>query len=230
MDRDGFRLFLAPPECAFGANHFNGQVILVTDGNLRSAHERFATVAEPAINGEMIVQRPALDERFQMSGDFIDLKTRDITQLHEGVCADVSAATGTTCQLGIRAPGGLHLAGGLEFRCKPALKVRGIHPTHFSQQPGASRVLKVVKSKVRNDFLAGLDSTYDIAQTFAWFYRFNRDPAAIDELMQGIDSLTPRDIDAYAQKYFTPQGRIVTTLWQGPAPGPSASGSAAGVK
>src|SRR5690348_1415346 len=101
---------------------------------------------------------------------------------------------------------------------------------HFSQQPGSSHVLKVVKSKLRNDFLAGLDSTYDIAQTFAWYYRFNRDPNAIDALMQGINSLRPSDIDRYAQKYFTPQGRIVTTLWQGPVPGASASAAAAGVK
>jgi zinc protease len=94
---------------------------------------------------------------------------------------------------------------------------------HFSQQPGSGRVLKVVKSKVRNDFLAGLDSTYDVAQTFAWYYRFNRDPSVIDILMQTVDSLTPRDIDSYAHKYFTPQGRIVTTLWHGPAPSASAS-------
>jgi zinc protease len=92
---------------------------------------------------------------------------------------------------------------------------------HFSRQPGSARVLKVVKSKVRNDFLARLDSTYDIARTFAWYYRFNRDPAVLDTLMQAIASLTPRDIDRYAQKYFTPQGRIVTTLWHGPAPGAS---------
>ena len=92
---------------------------------------------------------------------------------------------------------------------------------HFSGQPGSARVLKVVKSKVRNDFLAGLDSTYDIAQTFAWFYRFNRDPNVIDTLMKAIDSLTPRDIDSYAREYFTPQGRIVTTLWHGAADAPS---------
>jgi zinc protease len=98
---------------------------------------------------------------------------------------------------------------------------------HFSQQPGSSHILQVVKSKVRNDFLAGLDSTYDIAQTFAWYYRFNRDPNAIDALMQAIDSLSPRDIDAYAQKYFTPQGRIVTTLWHGAA---ARSSSSTGVK
>jgi len=83
---------------------------------------------------------------------------------------------------------------------------------------------------VRNDFLAGLDSTYDIAQTFAWYYRFNRDANAIDSLMQAIDSLTPRDIDRYAQKYFTPQGRIVTTLWHGAAAGVSSSAAPTGVK
>jgi len=101
---------------------------------------------------------------------------------------------------------------------------------HFSQEPGSARILKVLKSKVRNDFLAGLDSTYDIAQTFAWYYRFNRDANAIDSLMQAIDSLTPRDIDRYAQKYFTPQGRIVTTLWHGAAAGVSSSAAAPGVK
>jgi zinc protease len=101
---------------------------------------------------------------------------------------------------------------------------------HFSQQPGSAHVLKVVKSKVRNDFLAGLDSTYDIAQTFAWYYRFNRNSNVIDSLMQAIDSLTPRDIDAYAQKYFTPQDRIVTTLWHGAAAGASSPPPAPGVK
>ncbi|HLK34768.1 MAG TPA: pitrilysin family protein [Terriglobales bacterium] len=98
---------------------------------------------------------------------------------------------------------------------------------HFSSEPGSARVLRVVKNKVRNDFLGGLDSTYDIARTFAWYYRFNRDPNVLDTLMQSINSLTPRDIDRYAQKYFTPQGRIVTTLWQGAAPGASASSSGA---
>ncbi|HSB76773.1 MAG TPA: pitrilysin family protein, partial [Terriglobales bacterium] len=99
---------------------------------------------------------------------------------------------------------------------------------HFSRQPGSARVLKVVKSKVRNDFLAGLDSTLNIAQIFAWYYRFNRDPQAIDAAMQAIDGLRPRDIDAYAARYFTPQGRIVTTLWQEPAA--STSTPTAGVK
>jgi predicted Zn-dependent peptidase len=91
----------------------------------------------------------------------------------------------------------------------------------FSKQPKAAETLRVIKSKVRNDFLGGLDSTGNIAQLFAWYYRFNRDPQVLDALMQGIQSLTPRDVDAYAAKYFTPQHRIVTTLWhdQDAAPG-----------
>ena len=84
---------------------------------------------------------------------------------------------------------------------------------HFSQQPKAAETLRVIKSKVRNDFLAGLDSTGSIAQAFAWYYRFGHDPHVIDTLMQGIESLTPKDVDAYADSYFTPKGRIVTTLW-----------------
>ena len=83
----------------------------------------------------------------------------------------------------------------------------------FSKQPKAAETLRVIKSKVRNDFLGGLNSTGSIAQVFAWYYRYNRDPHALDSLMAGIDSLTPQDVDSYANKYFTPQSRVVTTLW-----------------
>lgn len=83
----------------------------------------------------------------------------------------------------------------------------------FSKEPNAADTLRVIKSKVRNDFLGGLDSTLSIAQAYAWYYRFSRDPHVIDTLMQGIDSLTPQDVDAYAARYFTPAGRVVCTLW-----------------
>jgi zinc protease len=84
----------------------------------------------------------------------------------------------------------------------------------FSKQPGAENTLRVIKSKVRNDFLGGLDSTGRIAQAYAWYYRFNHNLHVLDTLMSAIDSLTPKDVDDYATKYFTPQGRIVTTLWK----------------
>jgi zinc protease len=92
----------------------------------------------------------------------------------------------------------------------------------FSRQPDAAATLKVIKSKVRNDYLGGLDSTLSIAQAYAWAYRFSRDPHVIDTLMQGIDSLTPQDIDAYATRYFTPQRRMVTTLWHDEQAAPAA--------
>src|SRR5581483_8145444 len=92
----------------------------------------------------------------------------------------------------------------------------------FSREAKATETLKVIKSKVRNDFLGGLDSTGSIAQAFAWYYRFNRDPHVLDTLMQAIDSLTPRDIEAYAAKYFTPPGRIISTLWHNESAAPPA--------
>lgn len=84
---------------------------------------------------------------------------------------------------------------------------------HFSRQPNAEATLRVIKSKVRNDFLAGLDSTGNIAQIFAWYFRFNHDPHVLDTLMSAIDSLTPRDVDDYATEYFTPERSVDTTLW-----------------
>ena len=88
---------------------------------------------------------------------------------------------------------------------------------HFSRQKDAARTLEVIKSKVKNDFLAQLNTTENIATAVAWYYRFNRDPNSIDALMRSVMALQPADIDAYAQKYFTAQGRVIGTLWQKPA-------------
>lgn len=86
-----------------------------------------------------------------------------------------------------------------------------------SPAPGAAETLDVVKSKMRYDFLNRLSSTGSIAVNFSVYFRFDRDPNVITALMKAIDSLTPADIDAYANKHFRPERRIITTLWQGPA-------------
>lgn len=86
---------------------------------------------------------------------------------------------------------------------------------NFSQDPNAAKTLDVVKSKVKNDFLAGWDTTERIAQSLATFYRFNRDPHVLDTLLQSVEELQPADIDSYASKYFTHEGRLVGTLWHG---------------
>jgi zinc protease len=85
----------------------------------------------------------------------------------------------------------------------------------FSKTPGAAQTLEMVKSKYRNDFLASLNSTLRIASTLAQYYKFNRDPAVIDTLMQAIGGLSPADVDAYAGRYFTPERRVISTLWAG---------------
>jgi zinc protease len=84
----------------------------------------------------------------------------------------------------------------------------------FSKQPRAAETLAVVRERVRNDFLARLNSTTNIASLFAGYYRFGYDAQAIDKAMAAIQALTPADIDAYASKYFTPSQRVSATLWQ----------------
>jgi predicted Zn-dependent peptidase len=85
----------------------------------------------------------------------------------------------------------------------------------FSHDPNAAKTLDMIKSKVKNDFLARWDTTDHIAQSLATFYRFNHDPHVLDTLLQSVDELQPADIDDYASKYFTREGRLVGTLWHG---------------
>lgn len=94
--------------------------------------------------------------------------------------------------------------------------IRGVEGlSHFSAQPGAAKTLDVIKSKVKNDFLAQLDTTEAIATTFAKFYRFNRNADVLNQMMESVTRLTPADVDAYAARYFNADGRVVATLWHG---------------
>lgn len=82
----------------------------------------------------------------------------------------------------------------------------------FSRQKGAKKLLATLKSKYRYDFLAGLSSPANIAQSFAWYYRFTRDPEVFEKLLDSVEKLKPRDIDSFARKYFVPENRAVLTL------------------
>ena len=82
----------------------------------------------------------------------------------------------------------------------------------FSKQKNAKKLLETIKSKYRYDFLAGMSSPADISQTFAWYYRFDRDPDVFEKLLGSVQKLTPQDIDRFAQKYFAPENRAVLTL------------------
>jgi zinc protease len=82
----------------------------------------------------------------------------------------------------------------------------------FSTQPDAAKRLESIKSQLRYDILAGLNSPANIAQTYGEFYRFSRDPQVLEKVATALAALQPSDIEAFAKKYFTPKNRVTVTL------------------
>ncbi len=82
----------------------------------------------------------------------------------------------------------------------------------FSQRPNAAATLDALKSRYRYDLLASLNSPHNMAEVFAWYYRFDRDPQVLDKLVAAVDKLTPADIDRYAARHFVPANKVVVTM------------------
>jgi zinc protease len=82
----------------------------------------------------------------------------------------------------------------------------------FSSQPDSAARLEAIKSQLRYDILASFNSPANIAENFASYYRFTRDPQVLEKVAAGIAALKPTDIDAFAKKYFTPKNRVSITL------------------
>lgn len=82
----------------------------------------------------------------------------------------------------------------------------------FSSQPGSASRLEAIKSQLRFDILAGLNSPANIAETFGNYYRFSRDPQVFEKVAGAIAALKPADVDAFAREYFRPQNRVTITL------------------
>jgi predicted Zn-dependent peptidase len=82
----------------------------------------------------------------------------------------------------------------------------------FSKKKDSAKLLEILKSKYRYDFLAAMSSPANIAQTFAWYYRFDRDPEVFDNTLTAVGRLTPQDIESFARKHFVPEDRVVLTL------------------
>lgn len=85
----------------------------------------------------------------------------------------------------------------------------------FSKQENAAQLLEEMKSKYRYDLVSLLNSPSNIAEQFAWYYRFERDPQVFDTLVSAVQSLTPADIDAFAASYFSEQNRVIVTMAYG---------------
>src|SRR5690349_8919262 len=82
----------------------------------------------------------------------------------------------------------------------------------FSSQADAASRLEAIKSQLRYDILSSFNSPSNIAENFAMYYRFTRDPQVLEKVAAGIAALKPTDIDAFAKKYFTPKNRVTITL------------------
>lgn len=82
----------------------------------------------------------------------------------------------------------------------------------FSSDAEGVKRLQAIQSQLRYDILASFNSPANIAQNFANYYRFGRDPQVLEKVAQGIANLKPADIDAFAKKYFTPKNRVSVTL------------------
>lgn len=82
----------------------------------------------------------------------------------------------------------------------------------FSQRPEAAQLLEELKRKFRYDLLSLLNSPSNIAEQFAWYYRFERDPQVFETLMNRVEALTVADFDTFAKKYFTKRTRVIITM------------------
>ena len=82
----------------------------------------------------------------------------------------------------------------------------------FSRQKDAKQVLQTLKSKYRYDFLAAMSSPAQIAQNLGWYYRFERDAEVFEKLLASVERLQPKEVDAFAQKYFVPQNQVIITM------------------
>jgi len=78
-----------------------------------------------------------------------------------------------------------------------------------------ARRLEEAKSNQRYSFTARLDNTGTIAAILARFVRYNRSYDTLNNVFRVYSSLTPDDLYAAANEYFTDAGMVVTTLSQG---------------
>jgi zinc protease len=68
------------------------------------------------------------------------------------------------------------------------------------------------KANARYSFARGLDNTEQIASLLAAYVRYQRSYDTLNKLFRVYDSLTPADLQAAANKYFSDANLVVTTL------------------
>lgn len=72
--------------------------------------------------------------------------------------------------------------------------------------------LDAIKKHLRYSFAMRLNSADRIAQIIAAYLNLTGDPQSVNRIYELYSRVTPADIQAAAQKYFTPENRTVITL------------------
>ncbi len=86
--------------------------------------------------------------------------------------------------------------------------------------------MAAIKSNLKYGFANGLDNSPTIAGALASYVAVTRDVETINEVYARYDALTPADVQAAANTYFTDDRMVVTTLSHDPLPeGKSTVGS-----
>ncbi len=78
--------------------------------------------------------------------------------------------------------------------------------------------MDAIKSNLKYGFANGLDNSPDIAGALASYVAVTRDPETINEVYARYDALTPADVQAAANRYFTDERMVVATLSHEPLP------------
>jgi zinc protease len=84
--------------------------------------------------------------------------------------------------------------------------------------PPQAQRLADARSNARYALFRTLDNTEAIAGLLARYVRFERSYHTLNRLFRVYDSLTPADLHAVAQRYFTDTGLVQTTLSKDPLP------------
>ena len=87
----------------------------------------------------------------------------------------------------------------------------------LKKSPPSKERLDGVKSNLKYSFALGMDNTESVASIMARFLHLVPDPETINRLYETYESITPADVTAMAQKYFTQNRLTVATLSHTPA-------------
>jgi zinc protease len=82
----------------------------------------------------------------------------------------------------------------------------------------ASGDILTIQSNLRNQVALGLDNSVSIAEAIVSYVARTRDPESINKVYQLYDQVTPEDIQAAANKYFTDERMVTMTLAIGDLP------------